>query len=132
MKIIDGSKTPLGRLASYVAKETLKGEEISILNCDEVIITGNLQATKKDFNERRDRVGSGQHGPKLSSTSEKMVKRAIRGMLPNFRGGRGRAAFKRIRCYSKIPKELENEKSFKVHQEKKVKYSEVKKFTKKV
>ena len=38
LKIIDGKGTILGRLASYAAKEALKGEEIVILNCNEVII----------------------------------------------------------------------------------------------
>ena len=41
MKIIDGKNAVLGRLASFVAKEALKGEEIVIVNCDEIMITGN-------------------------------------------------------------------------------------------
>ena len=41
MKIIDGKGAILGRLASYAAKQALKGEEIVVLNCEEVIITGN-------------------------------------------------------------------------------------------
>ncbi len=45
MKIIDGKDAVLGRLASYAAKEALKGEEVIIVNCKEVIITGN----KKDI-----------------------------------------------------------------------------------
>ena len=31
-------------------------------------------------------------------------------MLPNYRTGRGREAFKRIRCYEGLPKELEKTK----------------------
>lgn len=108
MKIIDGKDATLGRLASYVAKEALKGEEISILNCEHVIITGNRQFIKEDFEAKRRRVGSTQHGPIVSRTSEKIVKRAIRGMLPNYRKGRGREAFKRIKCYAGIPKEFED------------------------
>ena len=41
IKIIDGKNTVLGRLASFAAKEALKGEEIVVLNCEQVIITGN-------------------------------------------------------------------------------------------
>ena len=40
MKIYDGKGAVLGRLASKVAKEALQGEEIAILNCEEIIITG--------------------------------------------------------------------------------------------
>jgi len=110
MKIIDGKGAVLGRLASFVAKETLKGEEIAIVNCDEVMITGNQAKTKEEFLAQRKRVGSGQQGPKVSRDSERIVKRAVRGMLPNFRKGRGKEAFKRVKCYKGIPKEFEESK----------------------
>ena len=110
MKIIDGKNAVLGRLASFVAKEAIKGEEIAIVNCEQIIITGNKKKTQEEFTETRQRVGSGQHGPKISRTSEKIVKRAIRGMLPNHRLGKGKEAFKRIKCYSGIPKEFEESK----------------------
>ncbi|MDP3966086.1 MAG: 50S ribosomal protein L13 [archaeon] len=130
MKVIDGAGATLGRLASYAAKESLKGEEISIINCENVIITGNFESIKRDFEEQRGRVGSGQKGPKHHATSEKIVKRTIRGMLPDARMGRGKIAFQKIRCYSKVPKELESSKALKISEDKKKKYSEVKNFTK--
>ncbi|MBU2612695.1 MAG: 50S ribosomal protein L13 [Nanoarchaeota archaeon] len=130
MKVVQGKGVPLGRLASFAAKEALKGEEISIINCNEVIITGNYKSTKENFDTKRSRVGSGQRGPKHSATTEKIVKRAIRGMLPNAREGRGRIALKKIKCYSKVPKELEKEKVIEIPTSKKIKYSLVKEFTK--
>ncbi|MEX0920866.1 MAG: 50S ribosomal protein L13 [Candidatus Pacearchaeota archaeon] len=110
MKIIDGKNAILGRLASYVAKEALKGEEIVILNCDEVIITGRKKDIRETFEKKRGRVGSGQKGPKHSRLSFRIVKRTIRGMLPNHRKGRGKEALKRIKCYSGVPKEFEDKK----------------------
>jgi len=110
MKIIDGKGAVMGRLASYVAKQSLKGEEIVILNCAEVIITGNKKDIREKFEQKRRRVGSGQKGPKHSKNSEKVVKRAIRGMLPNHRRGRGKEALRRITCYAGIPKEFESQK----------------------
>ena len=110
MKIIDGKNAILGRLASYVAKESLKGEEIVILNCEQVIITGSKRNIKEKFEERRRRVGSSQKGPKHSKNAEKIVKRTIRGMLPDHRKGRGRVAFKRIKCYVGVPKEFQESK----------------------
>ena len=130
MKIIDGKDAVLGRLASYVAKEALKGEEMVILNCDEVIISGNKKSIKSEFLKRRSRVGHSQKGPKLIKTSERMVKRAIRGMVPEHRWGRGRQAFKRIKCYKGIPKEYENKEKIKGVKEKPIKFSRVKEFTK--
>ncbi|MBS3084551.1 50S ribosomal protein L13 [Candidatus Pacearchaeota archaeon] len=130
MKIVEGKGIPLGRLASFAAKESLKGEEISIINCDEVIITGNFHSIRKSFEEKRGRIGSSQKGPKHPATTEKIVKRAIRGMLPNPKKGRGKIAFKKIRCYSKTPKEFENIKPIEIATGKKIKYSEVRKFIK--
>ena len=97
MKIIDGNEMVLGRLAAYVAKEALKGEEISVVNCGQIIITGNKKNIRDGFEAKRKRVGSTQKGPKYSMAVEKIVKMTIRGMLPNPRhGGRGRDAFKKI------------------------------------
>jgi large subunit ribosomal protein L13 len=110
MIVIDGKNATMGRLASYVAKQALKGEEIAIINCKEIIITGNKQNILKELLEKRGRVGSGQKGPKVSRDPEKMIKRVIRGMLPNHREGRGKEALKRIKCYSNTPKEFENSK----------------------
>jgi ribosomal protein uL13 len=109
--IIDGKNTVLGRLASYVAKEALKGEEIIVVNCNKIIISGSRKNLVEEFQQKRKRVGFSQKGPKYSKDSEKIVKRTIRGMLPDHREGRGRVAFKKIKCYQEIPeKYLESKK----------------------
>ena len=110
MKIINGKGAVLGRLASFIAKDLLKGEEIVVVNCEKIIITGNKEKIKEEFAEKRTKVGSGQKGPKVSRLSEKIVKRAIRGMLPNHRKGRGKEALKRVNCYVGVPKEYEESK----------------------
>jgi len=122
MKIIDGKNAVLGRLASYAAKEALKGEEIVILNCDKVIITGNKKNIREKFEEKRRKVGSGQKGPKHSRNSDKIVKRAIRGMLPDHRKGRGKIAYRKIKCYVGIPKEFQESKKIVGGREKKAKF----------
>jgi len=130
MKIIDGKNSVLGRLASYAAKEALKGEEIVVLNCGEIIITGNKKNIEEDFKAKRSRVGSGQKGPKHSKTSEKIVKRVIRGMLPDHRKGRGKIAFRRIKCYVGVPKEFQEAKKIIVGKEKRNKFIYVKEVSK--
>ena len=130
MKFIDGKGTVLGRLASFVAKEALKGEEIKVLNCEQIIITGNHKTTQREFKEKRSRFGHSQKGPKHPATSEKIVKRAIRGMLPDHREGRGRQAYKRIMCYVGIPREFEEMTPIVLNTGKKMKSSKVKEFTK--
>lgn len=121
-KIIDGKNAVLGRLASYVAKEALKGEEIIILNCEQIIITGKKQRIKENFLQKRRRVGSGQKGPKIHRGSDRIVKRTIRGMLPDHRKGRGREAFKRIKCYIGVPKEFQKSKKIVAGKEKTTKF----------
>ncbi len=110
MKIIDGKGAILGRLASYTAKELLKGEDIVILNCQQVIITGSRKNIEETYHDKRSRVGSSQKGPKHSKLGFRIVKRTVRGMLPDHRSGRGRIAFKKLKCYNAIPKEFEGQK----------------------
>jgi large subunit ribosomal protein L13 len=130
MRVIDGKNAVMGRLASYTAKEALKGEEIAIVNCEQIIITGNKKFIEKDIQKKREMIGSGQKGPHISRTSEKIVKRAIRGMLPDHREGRGREAFKRIKCYVGIPSEFKDSKKITFNHEDKLKYIKVKELTK--
>ena len=131
MKIIDGKETILGRLASYAAKEALKGEEIVIINSEKIIITGRKENIQKEFSEKKGRIGSAQKGPKYSTPNEKIVKRTIRGMLPNYREGRGREAYKRIKCYVGIPKEFEKVDKISLTKDKKLKFLELSKIFKK-
>jgi ribosomal protein uL13 len=125
MKIIDGKNAILGRLASYVAKQALQGEEIVILNCEQIIISGRREDIQEKFKARRRRVGSSQKGPKVSKAHYQIVKRAIRGMLPDHRLGRGKQALKRIKCYNGIPKEFEDKKKIVSGKEKQGKFIEI-------
>jgi large subunit ribosomal protein L13 len=130
MKIINGQDTILGRLASYAAKEALKGEEIAVVNCEKVIITGSRKNIEKEFKEKRSRHGQSQKGPNPSKLTERVVKRTIRGMLPNYREGRGKEAWKRIKCYTGIPKEFEGKKMEKIKSDKKSKFIRVEQISK--
>lgn len=125
MIVINGTGATMGRLASYVAKQALLGEEIAIVNCEKIIITGNKKDIRDKFEDRRTKIGSGQKGPKISRLPERIVKRAIRGMLPNHRLGRGKEALGRIKCYKGIPKEFENAKMIVSGKEKKAKFIKV-------
>ena|SRR3989344_2731131 len=126
IKIIDGTNATLGRLASYAAKQVLRGEEIIILNCDKVVISGNKVFLQKDFQEKRSKVGSSLKGPRVSKSSDRIVKRVIRGMLPDHRIGRGKEALKKIKCYTGVPKEFENKKKISAGKEKGIKLITVK------
>lgn len=119
----------MGRVASFAAKEALKGEEISIVNCEKAIISGNKENIKQNFLEKRQKVGTLQVGPKVSGSSERYFKRVIRGMLPNTRTGRGKEAFKRIKCYKGIPVKFKDAKIISLGKEGKIKFMELSEIT---
>ena len=129
MKIINGENAVLGRLASYAAKQALLGEEIVILNCEKVMITGSRQDIREKFEAKRRRIGSGQKGPKHSRLAHLIVKRAIRGMLSH-RSGRGKEAFRRIKCFSGVPEEFKDAKKIVGSKEKKAKFIHIEEITK--
>ncbi len=124
-KIIDAENAVLGRIASFVAKEALKGEEVVVVNCEKAIISGRREDIKEKFDVRRKRVGTLQVGPKMSILSEKYFKRIIRGMLPDHRSGRGRDALRRIRCYKGVPEKFKETKKMEMFKEKKIKFMRV-------
>ncbi|MFH1325792.1 MAG: 50S ribosomal protein L13 [archaeon] len=118
-KIIDGENAVMGRLAAYAAKEALKGEDIVVVNCDRIIITGSKKNIKENFEGKKKRIGSTQKGPKHSKLTEKIVKRAIRGMLPNARrSGRGKVALEKIKCYKDVPEKFKDAEKIKFKDEK--------------
>jgi large subunit ribosomal protein L13 len=112
--IIDGEGGIFGRICSYAAKQALEGNEIVIVNSEKTVITGNRENVLKRYSTLRKLGGFSQRGPKRSRITHEMLKRGIRGMLPDFRWGEGRAAFLRIKCYEGVPKEFEKEKMIKL------------------
>jgi large subunit ribosomal protein L13 len=107
--IIDATNAVMGRLASYAAKQATRGKKVVIVNVEKAIITGNKRSIIEHYLHKRERVGSSQKGPKVARSPEKILKRTIRGMLP-YKKNRGKAVFKSIICYNKVPLEYENEK----------------------
>jgi len=107
--IIDAKNAVLGRLATKVAKELLKGEKVDIINAEKIIITGSPDKIVKKYLTRR-RRGSPQHGPFFPRKPNLVVRRAIRGMLP-YKKAHGKKAFKNLKVHIGIPKEFANKET---------------------
>jgi len=105
--VIDAANATLGRLSSYAAKQLLLGKKLEIVNCNKAIILGNSDSIKAHYQKLRKRGGSSLKGPFFPKSPEKIVKRTIRGMLPDYRTGRGVKALNNLRCYNETPPELE-------------------------
>ena len=110
--IIDITNSVLGRVATVVAKKALLGETVHIVNCENAIITGSKARLMADFKQKRER-GIPLKGPYYPKQSDRIVKRAIRGMLP-YKKTKGREAFERVKCYTGVPEKFENQKLEKI------------------
>ncbi len=116
---VDAENAVVGRLASFSAKESLNGNDIIIFNCEKAIITGDKKRILEDFMVKLRRGGQIEKGPYYPKTTERILKRIIRGMLP-YKKERGKSAFKKIKCYignldektEKVVKLGEKEKGF--------------------
>lgn len=107
--IIDANNLILGRMASYVAKKALLGNQIDIVNCEKAIIIGKKKEILDRHNKRLKR-GVHSKGPFLPKMPDRFVKRTIRGMLP-YKTARGSMVFKNIKCYIGVPDKFKNEKT---------------------
>ncbi len=130
--LIDANNATLGRLASYAAKQALQGKKVIILNSEKAIVTGRKKFTIENYHKDKSRGGSSQKGPFFPTLPERIVKRTIRGMLPDYRRGKGREAFKRILCFKGIPEKYKDKKSIKAGKEKKATYISIEEISKKI
>ena len=107
--IIDARNLILGRLATFSAKKALQGEEIHVINCEHIIVSGSKKNVLFKYKTKANR-GSQFKGPFIPKTPERFVKRSIRNMLP-YKNPRGREAFKRIKCHKGYPEAIKKEKT---------------------
>lgn len=98
--IVDARGCILGRVASVVAERALSGERIAVVNAEDAIITGSEDDVIGKFKQRTE-LGS-DRGPYHPKRPDRLLKRAIRGMLP-YKRPRGRNAFERVRVYIANP-----------------------------
>ena len=112
VKVIDATDLVLGRLATNVAKLALSGEDVVVVNCDGAIISGKQHVILRKFQDREKRVRPFK-GPFRKRMPDRIVKSAIRGMLPHGRwseGSRGRIAMEKIKCFIKVPDAYKDQK----------------------
>lgn len=109
MKVIDGSNMIMGRVAANAAKMLLNGDEVTILNSDKMVISGDLHCLIEKYQHRRSMKAKNrpEKSPKWPRRPDLFVRRIVRGMLP-WDSARGRRAFERLTTVMGVPKDLEN------------------------
>ena len=105
MKIYDATNQVLGRMATRIAKDLVKGESVYVVNCEKAAISGNPKITEEKYLHRVQR-GDPHHGPFFPRTPQGIVRRTIRGMIP-FSKAKGQDAFRRLKVYIGVPDDIE-------------------------
>lgn len=107
--IIDATDHIAGRLASITAKHLLSGEQVYLVNCENIMLSGNKSSIIREYREFLE-IGSiihPKHGPFHPRRPDTIITRMVRGMLPRKKPS-GRAAHKRLRAYVGVPKNLKS------------------------
>ncbi len=107
--VVDASGVILGRLASYIAKRILNGEEIVVVNAEKAVISGSKKYLLDAFKTRLGRrtLGSQTKAPKHPRRPETYVRRVVRGMLP-WKKPQGKIAYRRLEVYVGVPQALKD------------------------
>ena len=106
--IIDGQDLIVGRTATIIAKKALMGENVGLVNCEKMVITGGKKEVIGKF-QRKKSMGVPSKGPFQPRRPDMLVKKIIKGMLPH-KKPRGRDALKKILCYIGVPDEFKDKK----------------------
>ena len=110
MKVFNGEGHILGRVAAAAAKAALLGEEVRVINCEKIVISGKKVNVFNWGKAKRARGGYPTKSQTHSRLPERFVRRSIRGMLP-WKLARGKEAYRRILCYRGVPAEFASEKA---------------------
>ena len=105
--VVDATDHIAGRLASNVAKLLLKGNRVSIINCEKIMISGNRSNIIKEYRDFLEisSILHPEHGPYHPRRPDTIITRMIRGMLPRKKPS-GKTAHSRLRAYIGAPKNL--------------------------
>jgi large subunit ribosomal protein L13 len=106
--IVDGTNQIAGRLCSHVAKLLIKGTRVSIVNAENIMISGNRESIIKGYREFLEisSVTNPKFGPFHPRRPDTMITKMVRGMLP--KKPSGKTSLKRLRAYLGVPNELKS------------------------
>ena len=106
--VVDGTDHVAGRLSSNVAKLLLRGNRVTVVNCEKIMMSGTRSNQIKEYREflEINSIINPKHGPVHYRRPDTLMAKMIRGMLPHDRKPSGRKAHSRLRTYIGSPKEL--------------------------
>jgi large subunit ribosomal protein L13 len=108
MRVIDADGLVLGRMSSVVAKSLLNGEEITIVNCEKALVSGNRTSIMEEY-ERSRAMGKVRKGPFFPRMPDRIMRRTISRMMQH-RMPKGKAAMARLTIHIGVPVKLKDAK----------------------
>jgi large subunit ribosomal protein L13 len=107
--VINADNLILGRMASIVAKRLLCGEDITIVNAEKAVLSGKKKSKVLEAKEFLE-VGYPRAGPFHYRRPDRIVRKAVKGMLP-CKQPKGKQAYKRLQVYLGVPENLKAQKT---------------------
>merc|ERR1712166_1487551 len=98
--VIDGRGHLLGRLASTMGKEVLNGNNVAVVRCESINLSGNFYRNKLKFMSflRKKHLTNPIKGQFHFRRPSKMLWRTVRGMVPH-KTARGQVALDRLKTF---------------------------------
>jgi large subunit ribosomal protein L13 len=108
--VIDATDHIAGRLASNVAKLLIKGNRVSVVNCEKIMMSGTRSNQIKEYREflEINSIINYKHGPVHYRRPDTVMAKMIRQMLPFDRKPSGKESYQRLRTYIGSPKEIKS------------------------
>ena len=105
--VVDATNCIAGRMCTKVSKLLLSGKRVSIVNAEKAMLSGDRYMTIKEYKEQLEinSVTNPIHGPFHPRRPDTILTKMVRGMIP-LRKPSGLKAFKQLRVYIGIPREL--------------------------
>lgn len=109
---IDATGLVLGRLSSWIAQRIMMGEDVIVVNAQDMIVSGKRKYLIKSHLQKRGRAThtNPKRGPFYPRMPDRILRRTVRGMLP-WKTSSGKSAFRRLSAFIEIPDNL-SEKEF--------------------
>ena len=110
--IVDGTNQIAGRLCSHVAKLLITGNRVSIVNSENIMLSGDRKAIIEEYRKYLEisSITNPKFGPFHPRRPDTMISKMVRGMLPKNKPS-GKTALKRLRAYLGVPNELKSKKT---------------------
>lgn len=106
MTVLDAENKIAGRLATNISRRLKDGEEVKIVNAEKAVLSGNKEEIFADYKRKYER-GSRDFGPHYPKRPDKVLKRIIRGMLPD--NGGGADLLSNVKTYLGTPERFEDD-----------------------